>query len=121
MHEMGIALEIIEIVKSSIPADMAGNRVRAVHLKIGKLSAVIPESLRFCFEVAVRETPLDGAVLAIEEIPVKARCKGCSHEWTVDGPAFSCPRCDSGAIDLLSGRELDIHSIEIEDEESPDE
>ena len=120
MHEMGIALEIIEIVKSSIPADLVDAKVRTVQLKIGKLSAVMPDSLRFCFDVAVKDTPLEGAALAIEEIPVTARCKECSHPWTVDGPAFTCPRCNSGSIDLLSGRELDIHSIEIEDEEQPD-
>ena len=117
MHEMGIALEIIEIVKSSIPRDMAGARVQRVHLKIGKLSAIVADSLRFCFEIAAKDTALAGAELAIEEIPVVARCKDCRFVWTIEGPAFSCEQCQSGAIELLSGRELDIHSIEITDGE----
>ena len=123
MHEMGIALEIIDIVKSSIPADLADARVQSVNLKIGKLSAIVTESLRFCFEIAAKDTPLAGAGLVIEEIPVVARCKACRHEWTISGPAFSCEQCSSGAIDLISGRELDIQSIEIvdEDEESHDD
>jgi len=120
MHEMGIALEIIDIVKSSIPADMADARVAKIHLKIGKLSALVPESLRFCFEIAAKDTALEHAVLAIEEMPVIAKCKDCLHQWTIEGPAFSCEKCKSGAIELLSGRELDIHSIEIEDEEIKD-
>ncbi len=117
MHEMGIALEIIDIVKSSIPADLADARVQSVNLKIGKLSAVVTQSLRFCFEIAAKDTPLAGASLVIEEIPVVARCKACRHEWTITGPAFSCEQCSSGSIDLLSGRELDIQSIEIMDED----
>jgi hydrogenase nickel incorporation protein HypA/HybF len=117
MHEMGIALEIIRIASASIPADMKDARVQRVNLKVGKLSAVVPESLTFCFEVARRETPLEGAHLVIEEIPVEGRCKACGHQWRVDTPSFVCPHCDSGEIEMLSGRELDIVSIEIAEED----
>lgn len=113
MHEMGIALEIIEIAAASIPPHLKDVRVERVNLEVGKLSAIVPESLRFCFEIAAKETRLEGASLVIEELPVLARCKGCGKEWTIDGPAFSCPECGSGQIDILSGRELDIKSIEI--------
>jgi hydrogenase nickel incorporation protein HypA/HybF len=117
MHEMGIAMQIIEIASASIPQESKPVRVERVNLKIGKLAAVVPESLRFCFEIASRETPLDGAELCIEEIPVVARCNGCGEKWTIDGPAFSCPACNSGKIDILSGRELNIESIEVADED----
>jgi hydrogenase nickel incorporation protein HypA/HybF len=116
MHEMGIALQVIEIAVASIPEDLRRARVARVNLTVGKLSAVVSDSLRFCFEVAAKETPLEGAELAIEEIDVVARCSACDHQWTIEGPAFSCPRCHSGNITLVSGRELDIRSIEIEDE-----
>jgi len=96
---------------------MADARVAKIHLKIGKLSAIVSESLRFCFEIAAKDTALEHAVLAIEEMPVVARCKDCRHQWTIEGAAFSCEKCRGGAIELLSGRELDIHSIEIEDYE----
>ena len=115
MHEMGIAMQIVEIVTASIPADMQGARVQRVNLQVGKLAAVVPDSLRFCFDLAVKETPLQGAHLAIEEKPVVARCKACNKEWTITEAVFTCIDCRSGNIDLLSGRELDITSIEIED------
>jgi len=116
MHEMGIALQIIEIAKASLPPDLADVRIETVNLKIGKLAAVVPESLRFCFEVAAKDTQLEGAKLAIEELPVVAKCKDCHTQWTISGPAFSCENCDSGALEILSGRELDIESIEIAEE-----
>ena len=117
MHEMGIALQIIEIATASIPPDLADVRVEKVNLKIGKLAAVVPQSLRFCFDVAVKDTPLDGAKLAIAELPVVARCKDCDTQWTISGAAFSCEKCNSGSLEIISGRELDIESIEIVEED----
>ena len=117
MHEMGIAMEIVDIAKASIPQDMQGSKVRKVNLQVGKLSAIVPDSLRFCFDLVVKDTPLDGAELDIEELPVVARCKDCDIEWTVTEAVFTCTQCQGGNIDILSGRELDITSIEIEDED----
>jgi hydrogenase nickel incorporation protein HypA/HybF len=115
MHEMGIAMEIIDIATASVPADMQDARIQRINLQVGRLSAVVTDSLRFCFELAVKETPLEGAELVIEELDVVVRCKQCQAQWTVTDPVFTCKNCRSGDIDILSGRELDIKSIEIED------
>jgi hydrogenase nickel incorporation protein HypA/HybF len=113
MHEMGLATEIVRIVTESIPLEMADPKVERVNLKVGKLAAVVPQSLQFCFEIAAREGPAEGAELHIEEIGVSARCNDCAHRWDIDAPAFQCPKCNSGSIEMLSGRELDIESIEL--------
>jgi hydrogenase nickel incorporation protein HypA/HybF len=110
MHEMGIALQIVEIATASIPSDLADVRIERVNLKVGKLAAVVPESLRFCFSVASKDTALDGAELIINELPVVA------SEWTITSPVFKCETCNSGSLEILSGRELDIESIEIAEE-----
>ncbi len=117
MHEMGVAMQIIEIAAASIPADMKGSHVERVNLKVGKLAAIVPESLRFCFEIASQDTPLAGAELVIQEIPVIARCNDCRFQWTIDNPVFICQKCQSGSIQLISGRELDIESIELAEED----
>jgi hydrogenase nickel incorporation protein HypA/HybF len=114
---MGIAMEIVDIVKASIPEDMQGAKIKRVNLQVGKLSAIVPDSLQFCFDLVIKDTPLDGAELAIEELSVVALCKECQTRWTVTEPVFTCKNCQSGAIDILSGRELDIKSIEIEEED----
>ena len=113
MHEMGIALQIIEIANDSIPPDAGDVRVEKINLKIGKLAAVVPDSLRFCFDVAVKDSPLEGAILFIQTLPVVARCRDCDAQWTINGPAFTCENCSGGSLEILSGRELDIESIEI--------
>ena len=120
MHEMGIAMQIVEIATASLPANLGEARVTAVNLKIGKLAAVVPESLRFCFDVVVKDTLLTGAKLVIEEVPVVARCKDCNAQWTIDEPVFICKTCQSGSLEILSGRELDIESIEVVEEENHD-
>ena len=117
MHEMGIALEIIDIATASIPPDLAGAKVARVNLAVGKLSAIVPDSLRFCFEIATKETALEGAELVIDTLPVVAVCKACGHRWTIESPVFTCQACESSDLTLESGRELDITSIEIAEEE----
>ncbi len=113
MHEMGIAMQVAEIAIASIPDDIKDARIERVNLKVGRLAAVVPESLRFCFEIIAKDTSLAGAELYIEEIPVKAKCRKCHNEWTIKEPVFICEKCRSGEIDIISGRELDIVSIEV--------
>lgn len=120
MHEMGIAAQIVEISISSIPDNLENVCVKSVHLKIGKLTAIVPDSLRFCFEVASKDTPLSGAILNIEEVPIVVRCLSCNFEWTIHEAAFLCEKCQSKEIDVISGSELDIVSIEIEEEDGPE-
>ena len=117
MHEMGIAMQIIEIAVASIPDDLKNPRVERVNLKVGKLAAVVPESLHFCFQIAAQDTPLCDADLNIEHIPVKIRCENCHIEWTAYEPVFVCRKCNGTSVKMLSGRELDITSIEVVDKE----
>ncbi len=118
MHEMGIAMQIIEIAVASIPDDLKNPRVERVNLKVGKLAAVVPESLSFCFQIAVQDTPLCDAELNIEEIPLKIRCTDCNVEWTAHEPVFVCRNCNGTSVKMLSGRELDITSIEVIDKDA---
>lgn len=117
MHEMGIAIQLMEIAIDAIPAGMKDSPVECVNVKIGKFTAVVPSSLKFCFEIVSQGTPLSGAELNIEEIPVTARCSSCNHLWEINPPVFKCPDCGSGEIEVMSGRELNIESIEIKEDE----
>ena len=115
---MGIAMQIIEIAVASIPADLKNPRVEKVNIKVGKLAAVVPESLHFCFQIASQDTPLFNAELNIEEIPLKVRCTDCHVEWTAHEPIFVCRKCNGTSVEMLSGRELDITSIEVVDKDN---
>ncbi len=108
MHELEIAQEIVAIVNDHA----AGARVTRVLIEVGKLAAVLPESLRFCFEVCVEGTSIEGERLDILESPGLARCRGCGAEVVLDQPAGLCA-CGGADLELLSGRQLQLKEIEV--------
>lgn len=112
MHEMGIASQILRIALEHLPPDEE-LRVKTLRLKIGKLTAIVPSSLRFCLEIITRETALAGAEIAIEEVPVRAVCSQCGVESEIAEPPFYCPACQGIQLEILSGRELLIDSLEV--------
>ncbi|SLM29305.1 Hydrogenase nickel incorporation protein hypA [Desulfamplus magnetovallimortis] len=115
MHEMGVAQQMVNIAIASIPSDIVNPKVEKLNLRIGNLAAVVEDSLKFCFEIITKDTSLEGAKLVIEKVPVVVKCKACAHQWEVDGPVFTCPSCRDGAVEILSGRELEISSLELAD------
>jgi len=114
MHEASIALAIIEAAQKLVDEGKVEGKVAAVCVRVGRLTAVVPENLRFLFEALVRDTPLAGARLEVEEVPVRARCGACRHEFEIDEPFFLCPRCDSPDVLVLTGRELAIEALEVD-------
>jgi Zn finger protein HypA/HybF involved in hydrogenase expression len=61
-------------------------------------------------------TACEGALLEQELVPCRLRCPSCAVEWTAAKPDFRCRTCGWPAV-LLSGNELQMESIEVEDEE----
>ncbi|MET8831749.1 hydrogenase maturation nickel metallochaperone HypA [Streptomyces sp. NPDC004610] len=116
MHEMSIALAVIEQVEEAAGRAGAVTAVRSVRLQVGELAGVVPDALAFSFELAREGTLLDGAELIAEPVPGRARCVPCDHTWAVGmPPRLSCPRCAGSSTDLLSGRELRITEVRWDD------
>lgn len=113
LHEMSIAQSVIDIVKEEMVNNHAAV-LRSIHLRIGEMAAVVPESLSFCFEVITKGTELDGAELIMDVVPLRGFCRSCEKEFRIENYAFSCPECDSTEIDTLSGQELSIVEIEVD-------
>ena len=57
MHELSIALGIVEIAVEKLE-QLGEGYITAIHLKLGALSGVVPETLRSSFALAREETPL---------------------------------------------------------------
>ena len=108
MHELSIARNIVGIVSDAA----AGRPVQRVRLEIGALSAVMPQAIRFCFDVCAEGTPLDGAELEIDEIPGRGRCNRCSQELVLAQLAGRCT-CGSNDIRCIAGEELNIKEMEM--------
>ena len=110
MHELGITQTIVAIVAEHAN----GAKVQRVSLEIGKLSAIMPDSVRFCFDVCSKGTVLEEANLEIIEIPGLARCRQCGTEIPLEQPFGICT-CGSVELDLIAGQELRIKEMEIEE------
>jgi hydrogenase nickel incorporation protein HypA/HybF len=110
MHELGITRNIVAIVSEHA----AGARVQRVVLEIGQLSAILPESIRFCFDVCAQDTLVEGAELEIIEVPGMGRCQHCGTEMPLDQPFGICA-CGSTRITLIQGTELKIKAFETEE------
>jgi hydrogenase nickel incorporation protein HypA/HybF len=117
MHEMGIAMEIMKVAVDSIPAEMRRAKVKALNVRIGKLSGVVPESLRFCFDIMVQDTPFAGVKLNIEEVPIQARCRECGAVTIIKTAHFACLQCRGVKLEVISGQELFVTSLELAEPE----
>jgi hydrogenase nickel incorporation protein HypA/HybF len=112
VHEASIAAGIIDRLAGH--PELQGRRIRVVRMKVGKLSTVVPENLRFMFEAIARGTPLEGVALEIDEVPARATCEACGEAFEIDGPFFLCPGCGEGRIRVESGRELLVDSVDVD-------
>ena len=111
MHELAIAKNVVEICETH-----AGeNKVARIDLDIGNLSGVLAESLEFCFEACTKGTLLEGAHLHINKIKGTAKCPACSASFEILAIYDSCPRCQSFPVEIISGREMRVCEIEIEE------
>ena len=108
MHELSITQGLVDAV-----LDRTGERtVTAVNLRIGPLSGVLADAVRFCFDVAAAGTPLAGARLQIDEPRGRGRCRSCQAEFNLSDLILLCP-CGSADVEVLSGRELMLMSVEV--------
>ncbi|HMK39816.1 MAG TPA: hydrogenase maturation nickel metallochaperone HypA [Bacteroidota bacterium] len=116
MHELSIAQSIAEIVLQHIPGK-EGVSVRSVRLTLGAMAGVVPDSLEFCFSAIAEGTPLEGAHLEIEHVPLTAHCNSCGADGEIEPTLFACGRCGGTSLHVLSGREMQVRDIEIEEHE----
>ncbi len=108
MHELAITESVVHAVTERLP----DARITCVRLEIGALSGVVPDSVRFCFDLVTEGTNLEGASLEITEVAGRCHCRVCGVDFEPDGPTTLCP-CGSIEIKVLSGQELKISSVQV--------
>jgi hydrogenase nickel incorporation protein HypA/HybF len=107
MHELGIALETINLVKEGA-AENNIVHVEEIGLRIGALSGVDPEALRFAIEASTTDTLMAGVKISIEHVPVRGVCQTCKETIEIEAFLFVCCHCGSVDLEINQGDELDI-------------
>ena len=113
MHEMSIALNIIDIA-SEAAENAQSKKINEIEIEIGSISGVEIDALEFALDVAVQNTMLKDASKKIIPIEAKAECLECHNTFPISFFYEPCPSCNSLNINILQGKELRIKSINIE-------
>ncbi|GBF80899.1 hydrogenase maturation nickel metallochaperone HypA [Aphanothece sacrum] len=111
MHELGITHNIVAIVIENAQ----GLTVKRVTVEIGQLSAIMPDAIRFCFDICCQGTILDGTTLEIIEIPGLGKCRHCGTRIPLSQPFGQCYNCGSIELEIIQGQELKIKEMEVEE------
>lgn len=108
MHELSITQSVVDAVCERA----AGRPVHSVSVRVGLLTAVVADSMRFCFDLVTEGTVAQGAVLEIDQPPGAGHCRVCHHAFELTDPVLLCP-CGSADVEITSGRELEIISMKV--------
>jgi hydrogenase nickel incorporation protein HypA/HybF len=113
VHELSLSGAIVNTVVKH--AD--GRRVSVVSLRVGRLRQVVPDTLEFYFGFTANGTVCEGARLEQELVPALLKCRHCGSEWEIEFPDFRCDACGGTDVEVLSGNEFEVESIEVEEAE----
>lgn len=112
MHEVSVMEEAMRMAVQAATA-AGGSRIVKLKLRIGTMSGVVPEAMRFAFDVVCRDTIAEGATLEIDPVQATCWCPGCGREFPQADFINECPMCHNLSGELRRGRELEIAAVEI--------
>ena len=90
-------------------------KVNRIMIRVGGFRRINPELMAFIFSSVSRGTPAEGANLSVLLTPAALRCYDCGRTWTtMEDAEFRCPYCMGRNVDVVSGFELKIDYLEVE-------
>jgi len=113
MHELSIAMNIVEIAEESAKNANA-TVITEIELDIGTQSGVVLEALDFAMKSAVLGTMLENASVKINTIPARAKCSDCHEEFAIKEIYQECPKCGNPFCDVIEGKDLKVKSLTAE-------
>ena len=109
MHELSVGQAIVDTVERRAE----GRDVRRVTVRIGHLRQVVPDALQFAWEMLTDGSELAGCRLVIEHVPAVVACRQCAARTTLDIPVLACATCTSFDVELVTGEEFLIATIDV--------
>lgn len=116
MHEFSLVQTLLEQV-DTLRREQAAERVVSICVSVGEFAGVEPELLRSAYQMLVEETPMRGAELQMNRIPLQSRCDNCGCDFTVERFRFECPQCNNRNVTIVRGQDLVLESVTIEQSE----
>lgn len=111
MHEYSVTKSLVDLCNQE--ANNNGfTKVFKINVKVGKFTGFSPDAIKFYFDYLRPDTKCSEAEIIFDEVPIRIKCQDCGKENVIDDPILLCPDCGKGNIELLSGREFYVESIE---------
>ena len=112
MHEVSLMQDAL-ILAARRATEAGAARIHTLRMRVGPLSGAVPEALEFAFEVVAQGTMAEGAKLEVERVPLVCYCVTCQADFQPDDCVCECPSCHQPSIEVRSGRELELASLEV--------
>jgi hydrogenase nickel incorporation protein HypA/HybF len=112
MHEVSLIKNVLSIAMEYASREQV-NRIHKIVLRIGALSGVEPDSLRFAFDIVTQGTIAEQAELVIEICPTRCYCQNCSTYFQPLAFGYECPTCQTWSTEIITGKELELSSLEV--------
>ncbi len=113
MHELSMATSLVEQIVLIMEKEGA-SKLHTITLAIGKYSGVEKECFEFAFSIAAEGSPAEKAELIIIHTDMTVRCRECGVETVKDMPLAKCGKCSSLNVEVVSGKEFKIKSMDLE-------
>lgn len=113
MHEQSIVESLLALALKNAEKAKASKILR-IYLVVGELSGVLEEAVNFYFGFLSRDTIAAQASLFFMHTPAQLRCRNCNTVFSPERLDFHCPNCKEQQVEIVSGRELYIDSMEVE-------
>jgi hydrogenase nickel incorporation protein HypA/HybF len=113
MHEASITESMLSLALEKAREAKAG-KIMGINLVVGELAGVVPECVQFYFDAISKNTAAAGAKLNFEVKPTQIRCRKCDYVFTPSDHKWECPKCHENSVEIVSGRECYMESLEVE-------
>ena len=113
MHEMSIALSIIDVAAEQAKMENA-SAITEIEIDIGTMSGIEITALNFAMEIAVIDSVLEKTKVKINQVKARSECIECGHIFDTESFVNPCPKCNELNTRFISGKELQVKSITIE-------
>ena len=111
MHELTVVSNIFKIILETAEKNNL-SRISKISLKVGRQRHLAPDLMKFAFDSVSKKTIAEHAILNIEKVDIKMKCRSCSREFVVKDNTYLCISCGSPGLETISGKDLLIESIE---------
>jgi hydrogenase nickel incorporation protein HypA/HybF len=113
MHELSVTQHVLDIAVKKA-GEAGASSIKRINLVIGDMSSFMDDSVQLCFDLLSENSIAKGANLSFKRVPLTMRCRHCNHSFTPSGERWSCPQCKEWDVEVITGNEFYLESIEVE-------